>query len=274
MRVGRLWLTGLVGVALLVGLIALISLDLVYPKAASPGNDGPAAAPLPVLDDPAPAPECCPVPDPEVSPSLQFLLLGEVPMELQAVDRNLTIPLTPDQVRRLRVALTTSTPVEIPSPSYMIQRYPRLQIVAQRPNGAATLVLNNLERLSESQGSGSPYSSWSMPPGLWEEVASWLPPETSKPGELAYLLRAEHLIEPYPSGPIVYDADRAALIARAMQAGTPIEQPTGEIQFTHTYMIEGTEYPVQVGVDWFTYAGRGYHMKDAALVLGATLHAN
>jgi hypothetical protein len=228
MRMGRLLLTGLVGTVLLGALVLLVGLDLAHHRPTTPVSGYPNTwhpvqlTPVPV--DPQPKP---PEPAPgNLNPqgiSLEVLLNGVDGMELQALDRNLTTSLKPDQIRRVREALAAATPTDNgPSPSAWIERYPRLQLSVKGPGGSTEIRLNNLQRLSTMKPlviNDHPYSSWTMPPGLWAEVAGWLPPETSKPGELAYLLRAEQLIEPYPSGPLIYDAGRAALMARLLQAG-------------------------------------------------------
>jgi hypothetical protein len=283
MRKGRLFLTGLVGTVLLGALVLLVGLDLAHHRPTTPVSGYPntwhPVQPAPAPVDPQPKP---PEPAPgNLNPqrvSLEVLLNGVDAMELQALDRNLTIKLEPGQVKRLKEALATAIPTDDgPSPSAWIARYPSLHLLLDGPRGSAELRLNNLERLATLKPlviNDHQYSAWTMPPGFWAEVASWLPPETSKPGELAYLLRAEQLIEPYPSGPLIYDAGRAALMARLLQAGAPTAQTADDVRFTHTYVVEGRQYPIQVGVDWFTYAGKSYQLKDAALVLGATLHAN
>lgn len=267
-------MTGTVGALLAAGLLVLVTVDLTH--RAAPASAPPERPPRTELSEPALS-NCCSAADPVESipprpkPSLALLAAGEVPTELQALDRDLTIPLTAAQIAYLRTALATAVPADVPSPSYMIRRYPRLQVVAHGPNGDLILTLNNLERLGDPR---NPTDGWSMPPGLWEEVASWLPPETSLPGELAYLLRAEQLIEPHPSGLITYGPERAALVARILQTGTPTDESAGEVQFTHTYVVEGKEYRVEVWFDGFAYAGHHYHLKEAAVMTGATLHAN
>lgn len=273
MREGQLFITGSVGALLLAGLIALIGFDIAH-RPPRPRADAPVAA-QPVQ------PDCCdgiadPIgPEPTPVPILPFLAVGEVPMELRAIDRGLTLPLSAEQVKRLQSSLSLVATADVPSPSVMLPLNPQLQVLAHTPAGTHLITLNNRERLEDSQ---APHRGWSMPPGLWDEVASWLPPEISQPGQLSYLLRAELLREESPQGPITYSEGRAALIARLLLEGReidlPNDLPTEATQFTLTFIVEGAEYRVHLRPNSFTVGRHTYTLKEAALIVGANLHAN